>query len=503
MANSTKKTTEKMQQRPPVIAVMGHVDHGKSALLDYIRNTKVVESEAGGITQKVSAYEVLREYEGKKKLITFLDTPGHEAFSKIRERGATVADIAILVVSAEEGVKPQTLDALRAIKEAGVPYVVAINKIDKPGADITRTQSSLVEHEVYIEGMGGSIPWNAISAKTGEGVNELLDTLLLVAEMEELSADPTPPADGVVIEAQRDSKKGVAATLVIKNGTLKSGEYIVAGNAMAPVRIFENFMGTPIRKATFSSPVRIIGFDTLPDVGAKFHTYSSKKEAELARQPQGTKAKKVTELNEDDTRHLVPLIVKADASGTIEAIEHEIDKLQSDRVLVTIIQKGIGNISEADIKAAVASTHDALVIGFNVGTDAAARDVALQYDVSVNTFNIIYKLAEWLEQTIRERTPKMEVENELGEAKIMKYYSSMKNKHVIGGKVKRGVIKKGARVHIQRDGKNVGSGVVRNLQTMKQSVTHIDESGEFGAQIESDITPRQNDRLLCYEVVEK
>ena len=322
--------------RPPVIAVMGHVDHGKSALLDYIRKTNIVASEAGGITQRVSAYEVAHEHEGVVKHITFLDTPGHEAFAKIRARGASVADIAILVVSAEEGVKPQTLDALKAITQAGIPYVVAINKIDKPNADPNKTKASLIEHGIYIEGMGGNIPFNEVSAQTGQGVDELLDTLLLVAELEELTGDTALPAQGVVIEAHRDPKKGVAATLVIKNGTLKTGEYIVADCSMAPVRIFENFEGAPIKEASFSSPVRIIGFDSLPSVGSTFRAYERKKDAELAKATTPTKRSAVA-WNEYDERHLIPLIIKADTTGTLEAIAHELGKLENERIVISTI----------------------------------------------------------------------------------------------------------------------------------------------------------------------
>ena len=482
---------------------MGHVDHGKSALLDYIRNTNVVESEAGGITQHVSAYEVEHEHEGVTKKITFLDTPGHEAFTKIRARGASVADIAILVVSAEEGVKPQTLDALNAIKHSGIPYVVAINKIDKPNADVNKTKASLIEHEIYLEGMGGDVPYNEISAKTGAGVDELLDTILLVAELEELTGDLTRAAEGVVIEAHRDPKKGIAATLVITNGTLKRGEFVVADSAMAPVRIFEDFNGNAIREATFSSPVRIIGFDSLPTVGATFRTYTRKKDAELAKSAHAEVHRTIAALDEEDERRLIPLVIKADATGTLEAIAHEIDKLGNDRVLVSIIHEGIGNVSEGDVQTALASKHDALVVAFNVGIDAAAHDVALQGGIEIHSFNIIYKLTEWLDEVIRERTPKREVAEELGVAKTLMYFSSMKHKHVIGGKVKSGVVKSGALVRIIRRREQVSEGRVLSLQSGKQSVETVAQGDEFGAQIEADTAPEPGDVLECYEMVVK
>ncbi len=493
-----------MQARPPVIAVMGHVDHGKSALLDYIRKTNVVAGEAGGITQHVSAYEVEHEHEGTIKKITFIDTPGHEAFKGIRARGARVADVAILVVSAEDGVKPQTLDALSAIKEAGIPYVVAINKIDKPGANVVRTQTSLIENEIYIEGMGGDIPWNAISAKTGEGVSELLDTILLVAEMEELSGDPSAYAEGVVIEAHRDPKKGVMATLLIKNGTLKSGEFVLAHEALAPVRIFEDFTGTPIKEATFSSPVRIIGFDSLPEVGAPFAAYKSKKDAEQAREEycahtaRAACASPTTE--EDAAGFVIPLILKADASGSLEAIVHEVAKLKSDRVVFKIIQSGIGAVSEDDVRKALAS-EDALVIAFHVKTDANAREAARQGGIGIETFAIIYELAEYLTRIAKERTPKREVAHDIGRSKILRVFSSVKDTTVLGGSVKEGVVTVGARGRIMRHNTHVGEAKLLNAQTGKQDVQKVEAGEEFGAKVQSNVPIAEGDMIEWYETV--
>lgn len=487
--------------RPPVIAVMGHVDHGKSALLDYIRKTNVVESEAGGITQHVSAYEVEHEHEGSVKRVTFLDTPGHEAFAKIRARGASVADIAILVVSAEEGVKPQTLDALSAIKKSGIPYVVAINKIDKPNADPNRTKASLIENEIYLEGMGGDISYAEISAKTGQGIDDLLDTLLLVAELEELQGDSSRSAEGVVIEAHRDPKKGIAATLLIKNGTLKSGQFVVADSALAPVRIFEDFTGEAIQEASFSSPVRIIGFDSLPRVGSTFRVYDRKKDAELAKAVPESSRTTVTSLEDDDDRVLIPLVIKADATGTLEAIAHELAKLGNERVLISIIHEGIGNVSEGDVQTALASQHDALIIAFNVGIDASARDVALHQEKKIHSFNIIYKLSEWLAEVVAERTPKREEEEELGTAKVMMYFSAVKDKYVIGGKVKNGYISKNSRVHVLRANKVVGEGTILNLQSGKQDVDRIEAGSEFGAQVQSTEPLHVGDTITCYDVV--
>ena len=282
----TKTSTAKIIPRPPIVVIMGHIDHGKSSLLDYIRKTNIVEGEAGGITQHLSAYEVTHHLDQTRKdalasnRITFLDTPGHEAFSKMRARGAGVADIAILVVSAEDGVKEQTKEALRSIKEAGIPYIIAINKIDKPNANIERTKQNLAENEIYLEGFGGDVPFVPISAKLGTGIPDLLDMMLLVAEMENLTGDTFLPAEGIVVESNIDTKRGTSATLIITNGTLKKGMFILAEESMSPVRAIENFLGKQVSEATFSSPVQITGFDALPSVGSTFRAYANKKDAE-------------------------------------------------------------------------------------------------------------------------------------------------------------------------------------------------------------------------------
>ena len=268
-------------ERPPVVAVMGHIDHGKSTLLDYIRKTNIVDKEAGGITQHISAYEVIHKDEnGKDKKITFLDTPGHEAFSKMRERGAKIADIAILVVSAEDGVKPQTVEAYKAIAESNTPFVVAINKIDKAGADIERTKMNLAENEIYLENYGGKVPFAPISAKTGDGIDNLLSLILILAELENFEGDAKENASGFVLESNMDSKRGIQATLIVKNGTLKKGMYVVSEDSICSTRIIENFLGKIISEASYSSPIRLIGFDKMPKAGSIFKAFENKKDAE-------------------------------------------------------------------------------------------------------------------------------------------------------------------------------------------------------------------------------
>ena len=275
------KKEQKNIERPPIVVVMGHIDHGKSTLLDYIRKTNIVEKEAGGITQNISAYEVNHKDEhGKDKKITFLDTPGHEAFSRMRERGASVADIAILIVSAEDGVKTQTLEALKTILESKIPYIVAINKIDRPGANVEKTKIELAENEVYLENYGGKIPVVEISAKVGTGVDELLSLILLLAEMENFTGNSNENASGSIIEANLDPRRGIEASLIIKNGTLEKGMVVVVEDATCSTKIMQNFLGKVIDEATFSSPIRLVGFSKIPKVGAKFKSFKNKKEAE-------------------------------------------------------------------------------------------------------------------------------------------------------------------------------------------------------------------------------
>lgn len=491
--------TPQLTERPPIVVVLGHVDHGKSTLLDFIRKSNTVEKEAGGITQHVAAYEAVH----KDKRITFIDTPGHAAFGAIRSRGANVADIAILVVAGDDGVKPQTLEALASIKEASVPFIVAINKIDKPDANIERTQASLMEKQVYLEKLGGDVPWAPISAKKGTGVDELLDLILLVAELKELKADPVPPASGYVIETHRDPKRGIAATLIITNGSLKSGMAILAGRAVAPVRILETTGGESLREASFSTPVRLVGFDELPSVGASFQAFKNKRAAEDAREELPVIQKSASAQEEEKAEHFyLPLIVRADTAGSLEAISHEITRLGDEHSSIRIVQSGIGNVTEGDIKTAIAGSIRAVIIGFNVGVDSIAETMARQNDLPIEQFNIIYKLTEALEELLRTRRPKRTVEEVVGRAKILKQFSSRKDEHVIGGSVQDGYIAKGGMVRVSRRGTVIGLGKVTNLQSHKQNVERVEVGSEFGAQVQSAFEVTQGDILECIVVKE-
>ena len=495
-----KETAQKQTERPPVICIMGHIDHGKSALLDYIRKTNIVDSEAGGITQKISAYEVI--HNGKK--ITFLDTPGHESFAKIRRRGASVADIAILVVSAEDGVKKQTIEAFQCIKESDTPMIVAINKIDKPGADIEKTKANLAENEIYLEGYGGSVPFALISAKFGQGVNELLDLMLLVAEMEELRGNVEKNAEGVVIEANMNKQKGISATMIIKDGTIKNGMFVACGKTLAPTRIMEDFLGKKISKATFSSPIRIIGFDSLPKVGNKFVTFDTKEEAlnyiSLFQEPVIKKCAVTEEENENVGN--INIIIKADVMGSIEGIEHELEKIKTDRMKVKVVNFGVGDITDNDINM-LAGKADSLVLGFNVKVDSKARASAEKSGIQIKTFDIIYKLTEWLAEMAESRTPKINVEEMTGRAKILKFFSAIKDKNIIGARVEEGEIKTGDEVKIMRREIEIGRGKIRELQQAKEKTSEVRSGVEFGCQLQSPITPAPGDKIEAYKIIQK
>ncbi|MCX6755502.1 MAG: translation initiation factor IF-2 [Candidatus Nomurabacteria bacterium] len=490
-------------ERPPVVAVMGHIDHGKSTLLDYIRKTNIVDREAGGITQHISAYEVIHKDEnGKDKKITFLDTPGHEAFSKMRERGAKIADIAILMVSAEDGVKPQTIEAYKTIVESNTPCIVAINKIDKPGADIERTKINLAEHEIYLENFGGQTPFVLVSAKVGTGVDELLSLILVLAEMESFTGDTSLPASGFVLEANLDSKRGIQATLIIKNGSLKKGMIVAVEDASCGTRIMENFLGKVIGESTFSSPVRLVGFDKVPKVGSEFMAFENKKDLEknserTSPQPSPYKGEGVK-----SDKKMIPIILKADAGGSLEAIEKEISKINSESAEFRIVQRGIGPISESDVKNAIAG-ENAIIIAFNMKADKNAIDLADKLNITLSTFDIIYKMTDWLKEEMEKRRPRIETVETIGKLKIIKAFSRTKEKQIVGGKVTEGKIILDQVVKIIRRDFEIGRGKIVNLEKGKTKTSAALEGDECGMMIESKIEIVAGDIIECFAVVQK
>ncbi|OGC88299.1 hypothetical protein A2419_00330 [Candidatus Adlerbacteria bacterium RIFOXYC1_FULL_48_26] len=523
-------------ERPPIVAIVGHIDHGKSTLLDYIRKTNITEKEAGGITQHLSAYEAQHANATGTHHITFLDTPGHEAFRAMRLRGLEVADVAVLVVSAEDGAKPQTLEAVKLIEETEIPYIVAITKIDKPGADVEKAKMSLLENGIYLEGLGGEIPFTAISSKSGEGIPELLDLILLAGELEGLSADPEKAGEGLVIEAHLDPKRGNAATLIVQDGTVESGEYIISGDTMAPVRIMENYVGKAIKSALPGSPILVVGFSSLPQIGAKWRCVETKKEAEqeveqAKREPaqkspssgapltaKGFSASasaengdgadqpaSATEVGGEPIEVMnLSVVIKTDFAGTGDAVVHELEKLPKHaRLNVHIVGRGTGPISKSDVELVGSGAVPGIILGFNVKADRDAVQLAERLGVSAATFSIIYELTKWLGEEIEKRRPRAEMEEKTGAAKLLKVFSTVKNKVVVGGRVDEGEINEGADIKIMRRDVEVGRGTITTLQTQKNATKNVEKGNEFGAMLKIDFEPAAGDTLEAFATVTK
>ncbi len=506
--SKSKEIKSELVTRPPVVVIMGHIDHGKSTLLDYIRKSNVVAGEAGGITQKLSAYEVTHPDEHKvDRKITFLDTPGHEAFSKMRARGTKTADIAILVVSAEDSVKAQTIEAWETIVASGIPYIVAINKIDKPGANVEKTKLDLAEKGIYLEGFGGDVPFAEISAKQGTNVDGLLDLILLVADLNNFTGDASLPASGVVIESHLDPKRGIAATLIIKNGTIKKGDFLVVEDSIVGTRIIENFLGKPITEATFSSPIHMTGFDKQPHVGSSFNVYGSKKEAETAAREWNELKRELTgkaELPQATSAEikLVPLIIKSDVAGMLDAIEKEVRKIELPNSKFKILEMSVGAIGEGDIRKA-SSDKESIIVGFNVKLDPRAVDLNEKEHVTVQTFDIIYKLTDFLKEEIYNRRPRITTLEPSGSAKIIRVFSATKDKQVVGGKVIDGLMTNDSQVRILRRENEIGRAHIVELQHNKLKIKAVEAGMEFGMQIESKYEIAAGDVIEAFTIVEK
>lgn len=493
---------ENIIERPPVVAIMGHVDHGKSSLLDYIRNSNIVAGEAGGITQHIAAYEVTHaDALGTLKKITFIDTPGHAAFSHMRNRGARIADIAILIVSSEEGVKTQTIEAIKTIIAEKVPYIVALTKTDRPNANPEKVKSELLEHGVYVEGYGGDIPCIPISSKTGDGVPALLETILLLAEFESFTGNPDKLAQGFVVEANMDEKRGISATLIIKDGTLNKGQFIVVDASMTTTRIIEDFSGTTIDSATFSTPIRITGFSMLPNIGSVFQSIETKKDAEeyvrVAAEELQQAGPISTIITTEETK-IIPIIIKSDVFGSAEAIEGEIATLSNKDVFFKVIKKGVGTINESDVQLAL-SDKNTIIIGFNVETERAVRDINDVESVTMKTFTIIYKLTEWLAIEQEARRPRKEVDTVIGSAKILKVFSTTKNSHVAGGTVTTGTVNVKDHFKLIRKGEEIGRGIITNLQMAKSPATTVQSDNEFGMMVECNESLESGDVMEAFK----
>ncbi|WP_456342817.1 translation initiation factor IF-2 [Thermovibrio sp.] len=507
----TPDREEDLKPRPPVITVMGHVDHGKTTLLDYIRNTKVAEREAGGITQHIGASVVETETSEGKKTLVFLDTPGHEAFTAMRARGVQATDIVVLVVAADDGVMPQTIEAINHAKAAGVPIIVAINKIDKPGANPDRVKQELTQHGLIPEDWGGDTVMVPVSAKTGQGVDELLEMIALQAELMELKANPNKPARGVVLEAKLDKKRGPVATFLVQSGTLKVGDAVVAGLYAGKVRAMFDDKGRQVKEAGPSMPVEVLGLEGVPMAGDKFYVVESlekarkiaEKRQELARESALEKEKRVSleelfaKMQAGEVKEL-NIVLKADAQGSIEAIRKSLEELSTDEVKVNVIHAGVGPITENDIMLAAAS--NAIVIGFNVRPDSAARQAAEREKVDVRTYRVIYDIVDEVKKAMAGLLEPEEKEVYLGSAEVRATFKVPKVGTVAGCYVRDGVIRRNANVRLVRDGVVIYDGKIASLKRFKEDVREVQAGYECGVGLENFNDIKVGDVIECYTI---
>ena len=499
---------EDLVKRPPIVTIMGHVDHGKTTLLDYIRNTHVVDKEFGGITQHIGAYQT--KY--KDELITFIDTPGHAAFTEMRARGASVTDIVIIIVAADDGVKPQTKEAVDHALSANVPIIVAVNKIDKPDANIDRVLTEMAEIGITPEAWGGDTPFINISAHTGEGVELLLETILTIAEVNELKANPNRYAVGAVIESRLDKNVGGVASFLIQNGTLRLGDPIVVGTSYAKVRTMKNDRGESIVLAGPSTPVEITGLTENPSAGDKFMAFETEAEAKAVAQKRHDAAKmnvgKDKKVSLDDLfasvdagNKEINVVLKADVRGSEEAVKNALEKIKEKDVSVKVIRSGIGAISESDV--VLASASNAIIIGFNVVASNNAKDIAKDNNIDIRLYTIIYKLVEDIEAAINGMLDPEYEEKVLGSAEVRKIFKFSKIGNIAGCYITSGIVKNGAMARVIRDGVVIARDeVIASLQREKDTVKEVKKGFECGITLEKFNDFKEGDTIEAYEMVE-
>lgn len=496
------KNPENLKERPPVVTVMGHVDHGKTTLLDYIRNTRVAEREEGGITQSIGAYQV--EVNGKK--ITFIDTPGHEIFTEMRARGAQATDIVVLVVAADDGVMPQTIEAYNHAKSANVPIIVAINKIDKPNANVEKTKQELVNKLNLIpEEWGGDTIVVPISAKKGQNVDTLLEMILLVAEMQEIKGIPDGPVRAVTIESKLDKGFGPVANVIIKDGILKIGDYIISGKVMGKVKALVNDQGKRIKEAGPSTPVMIVGFEELPDShGIVYSVDSLDKAREISekireieqkelRRKRHMKLEEILKMMEQSERKELRLVLKADTQGSLMALSGAINKLRSEEISINIIHSGVGSITVSDVMLATAS--DAIILGFRVKADSQARKMAEAEGIQIKTYTIVYKLIEELQAALEGMLEPEEIEEITGRGEIKKVFKIKKVGSIAGVQMIEGYVEKDGLVKVYRSGKLVYEGKIESLKHYQQDVKRVDAPQECGIKLENFDDIKEGDEL--------
>ena len=494
--------------RPPVVTIMGHVDHGKTTLLDTIRKTDVALGEAGGITQAIGAYQI--DYNGNK--ITFIDTPGHAAFTEMRARGASVTDIVIIIVAADDGVMPQTKEAIDHAKAAKVPIIVAVNKMDKPGANPDKVMTEMAEAGIMPEEWGGDVMFVNISAKTGMGINDLLERILLISEVQELKANPNRYASGTVLESKFDKKSGITTSLLIQNGTLRLGDAIVVGNYAGKVRTLKNDKNESLVEAKPSEPVTITGLTESPSAGDKFMVFENDKKAKtianerkLKAQSANTKVSQAVSLDDlfnkiEAGAKEINIILKADVRGSEEAVKNSLMKLDVEGIRINVIRSGIGSVSESDIVLAAAS--DAIIIGFNIRPDNKIMDYAKERNVDIRLYNIIYKLVEEIEQAMRGKLEPIYEEKVLGQAEVRKLFKFSKVGTIAGSMVINGIIKRDSKARVIRDGIIVYDGAINTIAREKEQVKEVKSGIECGITIENFNDIKEKDIIEAYEIVE-
>ncbi len=498
---------ENLVNRPPIVTVMGHVDHGKTSLLDKIRQTDVVSGEAGGITQAIGAYQV--DCNGQK--ITFIDTPGHEAFTEMRARGASVTDVVIIIVAADDGVKPQTKEAIDHAKAANVPIIVAINKIDKPDANVDKVMTELADYGLTPEEWGGNTIFNKISCKTGEGIDKLLENILLVSEMAELKANPSRYAIGTVIESRLDKKTGVVASVLVQNGTLRLGDPVVVGTSSGKIRSLKNDKGIEITEALPSMPVEITGISEVPTAGDRFMAFETEKQAKniADRRKERNKQKDTNKsgMTLDDLFGAIQsgikeinVVLKTDVNGSLEAIKQSLSKINVDGVKVTVIRGGVGTITESDVVLANASR--ALIIGFNVRPTSSVIDIAKEYNVDIKLYDIIYKMIEDIEAAMKGMLDPEYEEVVIGEVEVRQLFKFSKVGIIAGSYVKSGIVKNGAKARVIRDGIVLANTTIKSLQREKDQVKEVPKGMECGVTLDNYQDIKENDIIEVYELKE-
>ncbi len=486
------KTKPNLISRPPVVVFLGHVDHGKSSILEAIKDLKITAKESGGITQHIGAYEI--EENGKN--ITFIDTPGHEAFSQMRMRGARVADIAVLVVAADEGIKPQTKEAIAHIKAAGIPMIVALNKMDNPNADPEKVKRELISEDVLVESMGGKVLSVEVSAKTKKGISQLLEAIVLVSEMEDLKADVSVPAQGIVIESYLDSFKGPVATVIVESGILKKGDLIGTDTAFGKVKGIENFLKKPMPKAGPSVPAIIIGFEKVPGVGEEFKVYES-----LERYKKEPKKPLKIDLadfqpKEEEGKKIVSIVVKSDVFGSLEAILEVLKLLPQEKAGLKILKAEVGEVNDSDVK--LAKTSNAKIICFKVKANLGAEKLAMREKISIIKFDIIYELAQAVRNLLEKSIAPDIIRTDLGKIKVLAVFKTEKSRQIIGGKVLDGIARRGAFAEVIRDNEIIGKGKIVGLQKDKKEVPEADKRSECGMLFEGNAKIEEKDILVVY-----